>query len=145
MRRIISILLAAFMLVSIIPFVLAEGDDTAIVTKISVTDAEITPTAGRTAGSMRIGSVTVNDGLIAAEFGQCYWWDNTHEYAFYEDEAFEEGDEYSHVWTVILDEGSKFADELEIELNGRTDNIDFYGIEDTDHMYFWSMPEKSGI
>lgn len=128
---------------SIVPLTLAEGDDTVIVTKISVTDAETTPTAGRTAGSMRIGSVTINDGLEAASFGDSYWWDNTHEFAFYDDEIFEEGNEYSHVWTVQLDDGYEFADEFVIELNGRTDNIDFYGVEAVDYMYFWSLPEKA--
>ena len=143
MRKLFSIILAAIMLLSIVPLTLAEGDDTVIVTKISVTDAETTPTAGRTAGSMRIGSVTINDGLEAASFGDSYWWDNTHEFAFYDDEIFEEGNEYSHVWTVQLDDGYEFADEFVIELNGSADNVDFFGVEAPNHMYFWSLPEKA--
>lgn len=146
MRKFLSLIMAAFMLMSIVPFTLAEGDEeNVVITKVSVTGAETTPTAGRTAGSMYAGTVMVNEYTDVFSIESDYWWLDTGNeetnHAVFGDDIFEEGMKYQHCWSILLNDGYVFADELEIEINGRTDNVEMYGIEDVNYMYFWSVSE----
>ena len=116
MKRIISLIIAAFMLMAICPLAFAEE----AITSVEIINADVDAVWG-------VDPADVLDYEVADDTGfheyDHYWYDDT--VGGEADGAFVPGHSYSLCWDFEVDEGYEFTDDTTVSLNGSTDLIDF--------------------
>ena len=137
MKRIISIVLAALMLMAICPLAFAEET----ITSVDIINADVTPTWGWEWDDGLDYELADDTGFY--EYDQ-YWFDeDTYESDF---DYMLPGHEYSKCWEFVAEDGYAFSDDVVFTINGSTALVDsnYSGVgEDGAYCYVWMLPVEA--
>ncbi len=98
-----------------------DAAEVAVISEITITDADITPYIGYEAADLM--DVTLPENCHF-QMGSQYWYCETpHAEQLEDDEVFEADKVYDKYWTLIADKGYIFAENPTITVNGSSDNI----------------------
>ncbi len=110
--------------------------------KMDIIDADITPTAGKNAGSHLSYTLPDDAQYTCTEH---YWYNETYEFALGENDTFVEGNLYSLKWVLVPNEGYAFTDNATVLFNNGSDWIidESKTIVNDNQCIVWTLPIRS--
>ena len=155
MKRLLAIVLCAFMLMAIMPMSLAQNlkgikiqersaednnvpqsGNKAVIDKIEINAADITPIAGDLAGDHLAYTLPSDANYTCVDH---IWFDDTNSLRFENDEQFVSGNMYSTGWIIKAASGYVFDENTAVTINGSDTVVDTYHTEisTTDNTIFF--------
>ena len=142
MKKLLSFILAAVMLMSIAPLALArEVAPAGQISKIEIKNADVIPTTGRTVGSMRPGTLYADGSASIIRFtvNNSYWIDVTHGRTMNNEDVFEEDAVYYYKWSFSLISGYTVSNDVTVLINGSDADYDStYSHPESGYIYTWN-------
>ena len=141
MRKLLSLFMAAIMLMSLAPLALArEITPASVIDRIEIVGADLKPTTDKLPKDMEMGTMRAGGVSSSVEVSETsYWFDETDQYEADESMPFEARHYYSYCWVFTVKEGYELADSVTVTINGSADNYDV-STSDPRSGFIWCKP-----
>ena len=138
MRKLLSLILAVLMLMSLAPLALAnEVTPAATIGMIEIKNADITPMVGLTPADMGFGTMYADGSSSIITNTDGYWFCDTTSRSLDEDDVFVGGNMYSYCWYFELNSGYSVSSSTNVMINGDPLSVDTQ-YTDLDEGIIWS-------